>query len=116
MSLFGLFRLPDPGLVAAGAPRSSKWPPFLKAFLRGKACIACGQREGLTGHHVVPYHEDPSRELDPTNVVPMCADRCHLVHGHFNDYSLSNPTVREDCAAYNTKRVAAKAENAKGHH
>jgi hypothetical protein len=38
----------------------------------------------------------------------MCSDRCHLVHGHFNDYSLVNPTVREDCAAYRAKRMAAK--------
>ena len=114
--MFGLFRRSDPGVVAAGVPRSGKWGPWLKAFLRGKSCIACGQREGLTGHHVVPYHEDPSRELDPTNVEPMCSDRCHLVHGHFNDYSLHNPTVREDCAAYLAKRIAAKAEKAKGHH
>ena len=108
MSLLNLFRKPDPGLVAAGVPRSSKWPAWLKAFLKGKVCIACGQREGLTGHHVVPYHEDPSRELDPTNVEPICGDRCHIVHGHFNDFSLSNPTVREDCAAYRAKRMAAK--------
>jgi hypothetical protein len=108
MSLLDLFRRPDPGLVAAGVPRSGKWAAWLKAFLKGKSCIACGQREALTGHHVVPYHIDPSRECDPTNVVPMCGDRCHLVHGHFNDYSLDNPTVREDCAAYNAKRMAAK--------
>ena len=106
--MFGFFRQRDPGVVAAGVPRSSGWGPWVKAFLRGKSCIACGQREGLTGHHVVPYHLDPSREMDPKNVVPMCADRCHLVHGHFNDYSLANPTVREDCAAYLAKRMAAK--------
>ena len=106
--MFGFFRQPDPGVVAAGVPRSSGWGPWLKAFLKGKSCIACGQREGLTGHHVVPYHLDPSREMDPKNVEPMCSDRCHLVHGHFNDFSLSNPTVREDCAAYRVKRTAAK--------
>ena len=114
--IFGLFRKPDPGVVAAGVPRSSKWGPWLKAFLKGKTCIACGQREGLTGHHVVPYHLDPSRELDPTNVEPMCADRCHLVHGHFNDFQLYNPNVRKDCADYFARRAAAKAEKAKGHH
>ena len=106
--MFGFFRQTDPGVVAAGVPRSSAWGPWVKAFLRGKSCIACGQREGLTGHHVVAYHDDPSRELDPTNVEPMCSDRCHLVHGHFNDYSLSNPTVREDCASYLAKRMSAK--------
>jgi hypothetical protein len=38
----------------------------------------------------------------------MCSDRCHIVHGHFNDFALANPTVREDCAAYLAKRMAAK--------
>jgi hypothetical protein len=106
--MFGLFRRPDPGVATAGVPRSPKWAAWLKAFLRGKACIACGQREGLTGHHVVPFHVDRSRELDPLNVVAICSDRCHIVHGHFNDFALANPTVREDCAAYLAKRLAAK--------
>ena len=106
--MFGFFRKPDPGVVAAGVPRSAGWGPWVKAYLKGKSCIACGQREGLTGHHVVPFHKDRSRECDETNVVPICADRCHLVHGHFNDFALDNPTVREDCAAYFAKRMAAK--------
>jgi len=107
--MFGLFRRPDPGVIAAGGqPRSPKWESWLKAFLRGKSCIACGAKDGLTGHHVIPFHVDPSKELDPTNVVPICSDRCHIVFGHFNDFQLENPGVREDCAAYLAKRLAAK--------
>lgn len=99
----------DPGLAAAGGvPRSPKWDSWLKAFLRGKSCIACGARDGLTGHHVYPFHLDPSREMDPENVVPICADRCHIVWGHFDDYQLWNPRVREDAAAHLAGREAAK--------
>lgn len=107
--MFGLLRKPDPGVIAAGGvPRSPKWEAWLKAFLKGKTCIACGASDGLTGHHVVPFHVDPSRELDATNVVPICSDRCHIIFGHFNDYRLENPGVSEDCAAYLSKRLAAK--------
>ena len=101
---------PDPGVIAAGGmPRSPKWDGWLKAFLKGKTCIACGARDGLTGHHVVPFHLRPDLELDPSNVVPICSDRCHIVHGHLDDFALANPTVRQDAAAHLAKRLAAKA-------
>ena len=102
-----LRRLGDPANVT-GAARSSQWPAFLRRFLRGKSCIACGSRDGLTGHHVVPFHLRPDLELVEANVVPLCADRCHIVHGHFNDFRLDNPTVREDCAEYLKKRTEAQ--------
>ena len=106
--MFGLFRKTAPDIASQGVPRSSQWESWLKKFLRGKSCIACGQTEGLTGHHVIPFHIDRSLELSAANVVAMCSDRCHLVHGHFNDYSLCNPTVSEDCSTYLSKRMAAK--------
>ena len=115
MPLLNFFRRssPDPGVIAAGGqPRSPKWDAWLKAFLKGKACIACGAKDGLTGHHVVPFHVDPSRELDAANVVPICSDRCHIVHGHLDDYQLENPSVREDAAAHLAKRRAAQARRA----
>lgn len=100
----------DPGVVAAGGqPRSPRWTAFLRAFLKGKTCIACGARDGLTGHHVIPFHLRPDLELDPGNVVPLCEERCHIVWGHCDDYALDNPTVREDAADHLAKRLAAKA-------
>ena len=115
MSILGLFRrpAPDPGVIAAGGQqRSPKWDSWLKAFLRGKSCIVCGQTDGLTGHHVIPFHLRPDLELDAGNVVPICSDRCHLLIGHLNDYTLDNPTVREDAAILLAKRRAAQARKA----
>lgn len=107
--MFGILRKQDPGVIAAGGkPRSPKWDSWVKAFLRGKTCIACGSRDGLTGHHVIPFHVDPSLELDAGNVVPLCSDRCHIVWGHLDDFRLDSPTVREDAAEHLAKRLAAK--------
>ena len=61
--MFGFFRQPDPGVVAAGVPRSGKWPTWLKAFLKGKSCVCCGSKTGLTGHHKTPFHLRPDLEL-----------------------------------------------------
>ena len=60
--MWGLFRRPDPANVT-GAARSPNWDGWVKRFLRGKSCLACGQRDGLTGHHVVPFHLRPDLEL-----------------------------------------------------
>lgn len=102
-----LRRIGDPGNVT-GAARSPQWASFSKRYLRGRSCIACGSREGLTAHHVVPFHMRPDLELDEKNLVPLCTDRCHIVHGHFNDFRLDNPKVREDCAEYLRKRTEAQ--------
>jgi hypothetical protein len=109
MSLLGFFRRPDPGLVAAGVPRSSKWPPFLKAFLRGKTCVCCGSRGPLTGHHKLPFSLRPDLELVESNVAPICdGTDCHLVIGHMKDFKLYNPDFDADAAAFLAKRMAAK--------
>ena len=107
--MFSIFRRPDPGVLAAGGvPRSPRWPAVSRAFLRGASCIACGQREGLTAHHVIPFHVRPDLELDERNLVPLCSDRCHIVFGHFNDFRLDNPEVREHAAKFLAGREMAK--------
>jgi len=109
MSLLNLFRKQDPGLVAAGVPRSSKWPAWLKAFLKGKTCVCCGSKGPLTGHHVLPFHLRPELELCEENVRPVCdGTDCHLVLGHLKDFQLFNPDFDADAAAFLAKRMAAK--------
>ena len=107
--MFGLFRQPDPGVVAAGVPRSSAWGPWVKRFVKGKTCVCCGSKGPLTGHHKIPFHLRPDLEMVESNVAPVCdGTDCHLVIGHLKDFRLYNPDFNADAAAFLAKRMAAK--------
>lgn len=90
--------------------RSGAWARVRREHLeREPACIACGRTADIEVHHVASYHDHPERELDPTNLVSLCADPCHLVHGHLMAWTRINPSVREDCRRYREKLEAAKS-------
>ena len=70
----------------SGTKRSPHWPAVRKAYLADHPiCAACGGFTALEVHHVVPFAKNPSKELDPLNLITLCMaiDRhCHLVlHG-----------------------------------
>jgi 5-methylcytosine-specific restriction endonuclease McrA len=93
---------------AFGAPRSGQWPRVRREHLAVQpVCQACGRAKELEVHHVRPYHEHPELELDPCNLITLCGDPCHIVHGHLMSWTRTNATVVEDCKAYR-----AKLENA----
>lgn len=107
--MFGLFRKADPGVVAAGVPRSPKWANVRAAHLKANpACEACGQKDALEVHHVQPFHTRPELELDPTNLMTLCGDPCHIVHGHLMAWARYNPTARTDVRAFRINLEAAR--------
>ena len=89
-------------------PRSSKWPAARASFIKEhQECAACGTREDLDVHHVVPFHVDPSLELEHGNLITLCrAD--HLIWGHFRDWKAYNPQVREDAEDYRCRMTEAR--------
>ena len=54
------------------------------------------------------YAQHPELELDPGNLVTLCADPCHIVFGHYMAWTRINPTVREDADRYRAGLQAAK--------
>ena len=88
--------------------RSGRWATVRRQHLeREPTCVACGRSKDLEVHHIQPYHERPELELDPENLVTLCADPCHLVFGHLLNFrTRSNPQVREDAAGYR-RRIEA---------
>jgi len=93
-----------------GTPRSSKWPKVrAEAVRRTPYCIACGRSKDLEAHHIRPFHLHPELELDLENICVLCADPCHIVHGHLMDWKRFNPTVLEDCRRYRQNLERAKA-------
>lgn len=93
-----------------GAPRSSKWSAVRRAFVKSNPyCAACGTAKELEVHHLVPFHLDASRELDPTNLLTLC-NECHFFIGHLKDWTSCNPYARED-AALMLSRFSGKSAN-----
>lgn len=97
------------------SPRSGKWEALKDEYLREHpACIVCGNatRSQLTAHHRIPFHVEPSLELDKNNLLTMCRDdygyRCHLIFGHCGSYVLWNSKVDAMAKAWQDERLAAK--------
>lgn len=87
-----------------GAKRSSRWRKVrAEHLLRQPVCQACGRNKSLEVHHIKPFHSHPSLELDPDNLVTLCGDPCHIVHGHLMSWRRINETVEADCESYRAK-------------
>lgn len=89
--------------------RSSKWSKVRKEFLeQNPACAICGGDKKLEVHHIVPFNEDPSKELDNTNLITLCESKkygvtCHLFFGHLGKYTRCNPDIAEDAKVWSEK-------------
>ena len=110
-----LFRRPEPTDAPDIYGRSGKWPRVRAEHLkREPACAACGKTEDLEVHHIIPVAEalrlgKPELELDPENLITLCSDPCHLVHGHLMSWVRWSPSVREDAAAYRKRLEASRS-------
>lgn len=77
--------------------RSSKWPAVRAEHLKKHSvCMACGSTTDLAVHHKIPVHLDPSKELDPNNLITLCQKsgrNCHFIVGHACDWTGYSPDV-----------------------
>ena len=81
--------------------RSPKWRSVRNQHVGDNPkCAACGRTTDLEVHHIVPYHINPNRELDPTNLITLCGKRCHFVFGHLMDWKSWNENVVRDSTLY----------------
>jgi 5-methylcytosine-specific restriction protein A len=86
------------------AKRSPKWTKVRKNHIDNYPnCIACGSDKKQEVHHIKPVHLFPDLELDPSNLVTLCADPCHLLFGHLMNFKSWNREVIEDCSVYYNK-------------
>ncbi len=83
------------------AYRSPKWQQVRKQHLENNnTCAACGRNKKLEVHHIEPVHLNPDSELDPSNLITLCDDPCHIVFGHLMNYKSWNKYVINDCEVY----------------
>lgn len=92
--------------------RSGQWKTVRKKHLeKYPKCAACGRESNLEVHHIIPYQIDPSKELDPNNLITLCGNYCHFVFGHLMDWKSWNKNVINDCEIYlNTKNNRPQVE------
>ena len=103
-SFFGIFYMPFESL---GSPRSSRWKALRRDHLkRNPTCAVCGNANDVVPHHIIPYHIDPAKELDPMNLISLCEGdtfNCHLFFGHLRNWTKHNPDVVEDARIWREK-------------
>lgn len=93
---------PQDSVVIGGKPRSPHWPLIeRKHLVKQPLCQACGNTVNLNVHHILPFHLFPEMELVDDNLITLCINgvggtNCHLVIGHFGNWSKYNPNVKED--------------------
>lgn len=93
-----------------GRPRSSHWAELRARHLANNHfCVACGQKVGLTVHHLIPVSVAPEKELEPENLRTVCND-CHFVIGHLGNWRYYNIHFDID-AANHMARVDEYREN-----
>ena len=90
----------SPDVNSLELPRSPHWSTVRKQHLEIEpTCAACGGIVGLQVHHCMPFHLDPSKELDQNNLITLCEERnCHYIFGHLYNWHSYNVNVREDAA------------------
>jgi 5-methylcytosine-specific restriction enzyme A len=92
--------------AAAPEPRSPQWPSVRAEHLKVHGeCAACGQKDKLQVHHILPFHVHPEKELDPSNLITLCVDgvghtNCHLMFGHAGNFKCHNENVAEDAKRF----------------
>ena len=88
------------------ARRSSKWSAVRKEHLKKQpCCAACGKTSKLEVHHIRPVHKFPELELDPDNLITLCADPCHIIFGHLKNWKSWNLEVATHCHRYYSKLI-----------
>ena len=87
--------------------RSPLWPKVRATHLAEcPRCAACGRRQNLEVHHVMPVHVAPELELDPTNLITLCdagEGGCHLRFGHLMFWKSWNVDVLMDVTRFSGK-------------
>ena len=89
-----------------GLPRSSKWKKTRDEHLKKQPyCMICGSTKNLVPHHILPFHMDAAKELDPENLITLCEGNfnCHLFFGHLKNWTRYNPNIIEDARVWREK-------------
>lgn len=103
------------GEQAYGASRDPAWDALSNEVIADHPwCAACGGTKFLQVHHIIPFHKDPSRELDRKNLIVLCMAptlKCHWIQGHCGrSWSCWNEDVEQTSAQFLQIRQRAEEQ------
>jgi 5-methylcytosine-specific restriction protein A len=105
--IFQFFKSSTEEISVLSKPRSKEWSKVRSEHLKKNPfCAVCGNKKNVVPHHIVPFHIDPSKELDPSNLISLCEGdsfNCHLFFGHFRNWAKHNPNISEDAKIWHDK-------------
>lgn len=99
--------------------RDPHWPEVRRRhLLRNPCCAACGTKDYLEVHHIIPVHFPHGwlYELEFSNLITLCngpTQKCHLWVGHCGDWKARNPAVVEDARLLLKRRLQREYPPAK---
>lgn len=100
-----------PKYTIRGINRSPKWKQVRKLHLSKQPnCMVCGSSYKPEVHHIIPVHADPSKELDPENLITLCDKYCHFIFGHLMNWWSYNPNIIEDAKIFSSKISLSRGE------
>jgi len=93
-------RIKDHFVDPTGQKRSSEWRKVRNEFLKkNPTCAACGKTKRLQIHHKIPFHINPTLELEESNLITLCTGKtlnCHIIVGHRGNFKQMNLAVEKD--------------------
>ena len=86
-----------------GRNRSPRWRATRKAYLRlHPKCEISGVKRRLQVHHIIPFHKDPSKELDFDNLKTV-TKWLHFWLCHLGSWHSWNENLQEDIKIWRDK-------------
>lgn len=107
-----------PSTESVRLPRSPHWRALRARWLEDNpTCAACGCKEKLEVHHIIPVHVNRSLELDAENLITLCEvdtagpdHHCHLKFGHLGNWYNYNRNVTTDTRKALLKRYTKPSQ------
>ena len=97
----------EEGLGFSGNKRSAAWKGLRNKIVNEVGmCEVCGKDTNLVLHHKIPFHVNPSLELEESNLIVLCENdnlNCHLIFGHLGNWNKYNSDIDHDVKVWKDK-------------
>ncbi len=86
-----MFEIRNPGYTIRNVRSLYRVRKAMKEYRQENPCCAyCGRSGRVHVHHQKPVSQAPELAGDKSNMMTLCAKRCHITIGHMGDWRTYN--------------------------